>query len=134
MADAITGKLDGVDIADNALSVVGKVALAAGRTALFALPIFQIPIIGWIAQVIAGVVLASFESLVIQELQRSTNAMLIFVSEENAAKKASLAATNLAGVQSNQEATDEERKKATDDFLSAYGDLVHFRASTDSLG
>ncbi len=133
MAD-LSGKLDGVDIADNALGVVGKVALAAGRTALFAMPVFQIPIIGWILQVIAGVVLASFEALVIRELQKTTNAMLIFVSEEENAKNASISAAALAEAQTDPSATSLQKLKALDDFQEKYARLIGFRISTDSLG
>ncbi len=117
---------DAVDVVDHSLSIVGHVVLAAGETAFFAAnPVFALPIIRQFIEWI----LWKFESQVVIQLQSTSNAVIIFVSEENNAKAATAASDKLKEVQSDKAATDAAKQKAADDFKAAYEKLIHFRTN-----
>jgi hypothetical protein len=122
--------MDGIDIADTTLSIVGKVALTAGETALFAeVPFLNFPVVKQIVEYILG----RFETAVMIQLQKSTNAVLIFENEEGKADVANQAAATLKSTQTNPTATAAEKEKAIDDFRNAYAGLIGFRISSDSV-
>ncbi len=123
--------MDNVDVADNALSIVGKVALGAGEAALFT----AYPFLGiWPIRIFIMILLSIFETAVIKELQKTTNAVLIFQDEEAKAQKANNASDQLKAAQDDPKTTPKEKQKALQDFKDAYADLIRFRISSDSLG
>ncbi len=115
---------DAIDRVDQSISIVGRVALTAGETTLFASqPILALPLVRQIVEYI----LALYAESVIRELQKTSNAVIIFVSEEANAKAASAASDQLKVVQNDPKATPADKKKASDDFKAAYERLIHFR-------
>jgi hypothetical protein len=111
--------MDGVDVVDHSLSIVGRLALTAGEAALFiAVPWLNLPIIRQIVEF----VLSKFEDLVVTELKKSSNAIIIFVNEEDNAKEANAASIALKAAQ-----TPEEKAKATEEFKRAFQKLIKIR-------
>ncbi len=98
---------DAVDAADNALSVIGGVALSAGEAALFAaIPWLGLPVISQIVSFILG----QFEYQVILQLQKTSNTIIIYVTEEGNASGAKAASDALNEAISSPTATDSQKE------------------------
>ncbi len=119
--------MDQVSAADTVISVIGEAALKAGEAALIVqYPFLGLPVISWIWEFFLG----KLEALVILNLQKSSNVLIIRFSEEANAQAASAAADKLKQVQDAPQKNQADIDKALQDFKDAYQKLIGFRTSS----
>ncbi len=119
--------MDSVQAADEIIGGIGSVAIQAGEIALIAqFPFLGLPVIKQVWEFFAE----RLAALIILELKKGSNVIIITVNNSVNNGHAKVAADNLKKVQSDPESTEKEKEEALAEFKRRYSDLIRQRTST----